>query len=149
MHTKIDKTLEHILFLARHFNKSDVRYIILILLMELNVPTKCIGFELLAKGISLCVNEPSAVLINGLYYCIAKQCSEKVSEEQIEQAIRAAIKIAWKHRDLEIWGLYFLSDEGGDVVKPSNYEFITRIARLVELWKGCCKDVSGKEGSNE
>ena len=148
MQTKIDKTLEHILFLARHFSKSDVRYIVLILLMELGVPTKCVGFELLAKGISLCVNDPSAVLINGLYYCITKNCAEKVSEKQIEQSIRAAIKIAWKHGDLEIWKLYFSSNEGGDVAKPSNYEFITRIARLVELWKGCCKDVSGEEDSN-
>lgn len=149
MHIKIDKTLEHMLFLARHFDKSDVRYIILILLMEIGVPTKYVGFELLAKGISICIDDPSAVLVNGLYYCISKQCAEKISEKQIEQSIRAAIKIAWKHRDAEIWNLYFLSSEGGDAAKPSNYEFITRIARLVELWKGCCNDVSGKEGSDE
>ena len=47
MNSTIDKTLEHVWFLARHLKKYNIRGAVIVMLMELGVPTKCVGFELL------------------------------------------------------------------------------------------------------
>lgn len=142
MHTRIDKTMEHISFLARHFKRSETKYVVLILLLELDIPTKYDGFEFLEKAICLYSDDPGDVIVNGLYTCVARLYHGKIAAQQIEQSIRSAIREAWSHRDPQLWAFYFSQE------KPSNAEFITRVARLVELWKGCCEAQKGsKEGA--
>lgn len=58
----MDNMLEHLLFLARQFNKSDIRYIVIIFLIELGVPTRCVGFEHLVRAIVVYVQEPDLVM---------------------------------------------------------------------------------------
>jgi len=67
--------------------------------------------------------------------------SPPVSGAQIEQAIRSAIEEAWKDRREEIWAYYFRIDPDGGFSKPSNAEFISRVARYAELCQGCRKEV--------
>ena len=146
MRTGIDKLMEHIFFLSRHFKRTETKYIVLILLMELDIPTKYDGFDYLEKAICLYSEDPSRMILHGLYPSVAAIYEGKVSEKQIEQAIRSALKVAWEHRDPQIWSLYMQSDI--DMRKPSNAEFITRIARLVEMWRGCCEEhTNSKEGA--
>ena len=49
---------------------------------------------------------------------------------------------AWENRDEAVWRCYFPSNQEGFVEKPSNGEFISRVARFLELWQGCCKGVN-------
>lgn len=134
----MDKTLEHVLFLARRFNKSNIRQVVIILLMELGVPTQYDGFDYLVKAIILCIQDSALVMMKGLYSLIAEQYDREMDTHQIEQAIRSAIDGAWQKGNAEAWDLYFLSGQSHGARKPANAEFISRLARTIELWMGCC-----------
>ena len=134
----MDNMLEHLLFLARRFEKPDVRYVVIILLMELGVPTRYIGFEYLVKAIVIYVQNPNLVIKRGLYNLIAEQCGKGVDMTQIERAIRSAIESAWQKGGSEAWERYFAAGKRHSTKKPANIEFISRLARIIELWIGCC-----------
>ena len=144
MNSTIDKTLEHVLFLARHLDRRNIRGAIIVALMELGVPTKCIGFELLIHSIVLQYKDPVRALTNDIYLETTLRYRQ-TSEEQVEQAIREVIKFAWKKGCREAWDWYF--SYGGKSVshRPSNSEFISRIAYIIELWQ----ESEMKEGSYE
>ena len=54
------------------------------------------------------------------------------SSQQVERSIRNAIEIAWKKRNPEIWSRYFDNQIGENAVRPTNAEFITRLAHYIE-----------------
>ena len=64
-----------------------------------------------------------------LYPAVAKRCDGSV--DQVERAMRTAIQRAWTRRDEQIWKMYFAPLPDGRVRKPSNSEFISRIAELL------------------
>lgn len=133
MHTNIDEIIEHMTFLSRHLKSHETKSIVVVLLMELDVPTKYVGFDYLQTTICLYCEDPSGAALEGVYSKVAAQYGNGIYEKQIEQAIRSALKSAWSHRNPKIWEIYFRPD----MEKPTNLEFISRIARLVEIWKGC------------
>lgn len=135
----MDETLEHILFLARRFDKSSIRQTVIILLMELGVPTQYDGFDYLVRAIVICVQDPALVMRKGLYNLVAEQYDREIDTHQIEQAIRNAIECAWQNGRSEAWERYFLAGQRHNVRKPANAEFVSRIARTLELWTGCCE----------
>ena len=131
-----DKTLSHIQFLATVFGRDRVRHVIVVLLLELDIPTNYDGFDYLVRGIMIYFKELSLMMVKGLYPAIAATYEKEVEAPQIESAIRSAIGVAWKRYDAAAWERYF----PGMTEKPSNAEFISRIARFLELWEGCCKE---------
>ena len=134
----MDNMLEHLLFLARRFKKSEVRYVAIILLMEFGVPTRYIGFEHLVKAIVIYVQDPDLVMRKGLYNLIAEQCGGRADVPQIERAIRSAIEHSWQKEESEAWDIYFTAGKRCGIKKPTNVEFISRLAKTIELWMGCC-----------
>lgn len=131
-----DETLHHIRFLARLFGRDNVRYVIVVLLLELGVPTNYDGFEYIIKAVTVYFRDPSVMIVKGLYPVIAESNEKLVDGPQVESAIRTAIKAAWKDRSNTAWDRYFHES----MKKPSNTEFISRVARILELWEGCCKE---------
>lgn len=138
MNFEIDRTLKHVLFLARIFRKQDVERVIMTLLIELGVPTHYDGFDYLVKAIYIFCEDPTQMIMKGLYPAIARQYSREIEGLHIEQAIRGAIQYAWKRHDDGIWLRYFPPSKDGTLTKPTNTEFVSRLAYVVELWKGCC-----------
>ena len=59
------------------------------------------------------------------------------SEELVEQSIREAIKMAWWHGSRKAWDWYFSYDGRPATNKPTNREFISRIAYILEIWQEC------------
>lgn len=55
---------------------------------------------------------------------------------QVERCIRNALHLAWAQRDNEIWKEYLDSDPDGTVPRPSNGDFICRMADLLLLRLG-------------
>ena len=136
MESTIERTLSHIQFLARHLDRYNLRAGIVVVLMELGVPTKCVGFEFLKKAIELQSKDPTRTLTKDIYLEISLHYRQN-SEELVEQSIREAIKMAWRHGSRQAWEWYF-SYEGRPVVnKPTNSEFISRIAYILEIWQEC------------
>ena len=136
----IDKTLNHVLFLTRRFNGNDLESAILAVLLELGLSAQSDGFHYLRTGIMLKYSNPNQRIIKMLYPAIGKCYEPEIGANQIEQAIRSAIGAAWEIRDEDTWECFFPS-RGREAKKPSNGEFICKIACILELWHSCCKEV--------
>lgn len=140
MGTTFNETLKHIEFLAKLFGRNNGRYVIVVLLLELGIPTNYDGFDYLIQAITIYHTDPSQMIMKGLYPAVANVSKKKVDGPQVESSIRAAIKIAWKNHDELAWKRYFAEFAG----KPSNTVFISKIARILELWEGCCEEYERK-----
>ena len=136
MESTIERTLCHILLLAQHLNHYNLRGAIIVVLMELGVPTKCVGFEFLKKAIELQRADPTRALAKDIYMEISLRYKQN-SEEMVEQAIREAIKLAWRRGSKKAWEWYFSYDGRAVSNKPTNSEFISRIAYILEIWQEC------------
>lgn len=138
MGTNNSDMLRHIAFLAKLFRKEDIHYVASLLLMELGVSTSRAGYDYLVKGITLYLRDPDLIRSVGLYQAIAMQYPDFVTDKQVEHAIRCAIESAWKNYREDDWIRCFPPGSNGKIKKPCNTEFISRIARVLELWEGCC-----------
>ena len=138
MSSAIEKTLEHALFLARHLKHCDYSTVVTLILFELGVAPKNDGFEHLKRAVAMRVKNPTRQLKGDIY----SELDGAGDDERVEQSIRRSITDAWKNRDDEIWSIYFPQMKNGKLYKPSNGDFIAYIAWFVELWQGCCKEVS-------
>ena len=136
MESTIEKTLCHIQLLARHLDRYNLRAGVVVVLMELGVPTKCVGFEFLKKAIELQSKDPTRTLAKDIYLEIFLHYKQN-SEELVEQSIREAIKMAWMHGSRKAWDWYFSYDGRSATIKPTNSEFISRIAYILEIWQEC------------
>ena len=134
MESTIEKTLHHIELLERHLDRYNFRGAVVVVLMELGVPTKYIGFEFLKKAIDLQYKDPTRALAKDIYLEISLHYKQN-SEELVEQAIREAIKMAWRHGSRRAWDWYFSYDGRSAINKPTNSEFISRIACILEIWQ--------------
>jgi len=132
----IERTLCHIQLLARHLDRYNLRAGIVVVLMELGVPTKYVGFEFLKKAIELQRKDPTRTLAKDIYLEISLHYRQN-SEELVEQSIREAIKMAWRHGSQEAWEWYFSYNGRSVTNKPTNSEFISRIAYILEIWQEC------------
>lgn len=139
---RIEKTLKHALVYAKHLNRCDSRCVALAVLIELGIPTECDGFNYLLQAIVLFCEDPTRMFMKGIYPEVGQFYLPVVGVKQVEQSIRSVIRSAWKNRDNEVWSCYFQVDSNGEVLRPSNAEFISRIGYFLELCKGCCKEVS-------
>lgn len=136
MESTIERTLCHIVLLSKHLDHYNLRGAIIVVLMELGVPTKCVGFEFLKKAIELKQRDPTRILAKDIYLEISLHYKQS-SEELVEQAIRDAIKMAWRRGSKEAWEWYFSYDGRAVLNKPTNSEFISRIAYILEIWQEC------------
>lgn len=139
MTNNIDRMLEHILFLARRFRGCHVKYITMMCLLDLGIEPKHDGYHYLTHLIVLYLESSSQVSIKNLYIAVAALYNGIVDADQIEQSIRSAIRKAWEKRDQQVWICYFKPNADGSIDKPSNAKFISRVACVLELWKGCCE----------
>lgn len=139
MNYPIQETVVHVRFLARQFNRCDIQYVISVVLLELEVPTKFDGFDYLVNAIALYYKDPAQMITKGLYAAVADLYHGRVEASHVESSIRTAVKAAWKRKKDDIWKLYFPFEADGKIKRPSNAEFISRIARVLQVWKGCCQ----------
>lgn len=141
MISTIEYTLKHVVFLARHLKDCDLQYVITAALLELGVPTKTMGFDYLEKAILIFFEHPARTLTKDIYPTVGNSYTPPVTAYQVEKSIRGAINEAWKERNDRIWCCYFPPDESGRIRRPSNGEFISMLARFLQLWQGSCKGV--------
>lgn len=138
MNRNVEETIEHLSFLARHFSEQDVKSVLIVLLLELGVPSHYDGFEYLERTVPIVWEYPSLDMAC-VYEAVADQYEWRVDNVQIENAIRSAIKVAWDRRDPDVWRHYFLDMKRRADKRPANTEFISMLTQILILWKGCCK----------
>jgi two-component system response regulator (stage 0 sporulation protein A) len=96
------------------------------MLMELNVPAKRRGFTYLEKCIRQYLKNPGQSLTKGIYPNVAQVHDTK--PEAVERAIRQAVHESWENRNDSIWRMYFNPGREGKIPRPTNAEFISRLA---------------------
>lgn len=96
------------------------------LLLALGVPTKLRGYAYLREAILLMMCDPTQSITKELYPEVARLCG--CAPSHVERSIRSAVAAAWERRDDQLWRLYFQPDENGQILRPSNGAFITRLA---------------------
>lgn len=131
------ETVKHMHFLARHLERNDFRSATIAILLEVGIPADHSGFEHLIEAISMYYDDPTLSFMCEIYPSVGKLYPKKANGQQVERTIRYAIEIAWRSRELEAWCRYFPPDRDGIVKKPTNAEFISRIARYLEIWHNC------------
>ena len=134
MESAVAPLLDHVLFLARRSPLNAPRPSAIVMLMELGVPNHYMGHELVLQAIVLQHEDPTRGLRNDIYHEITLRCHLN-SEEQVDQAIRQALKVAWKQGDRRLWECCFSCGRRVLLKRPSNSEFISRIAYIMELWQ--------------
>lgn len=139
MATTIEATLRHVLFLARHLNNCSPKCVAVVALLELGIPTKLVGFDLLEKAIVISCEQPELMTTKEVFLAIGQQYTSALVFEQIDQAVRTAISDAWKCRDDDVWRCYFPQVMANGMRKPTNAEFVSQLAKFVELWEECRK----------
>ena len=101
------------------------------MLLALNMPSHLRGFRYCRSAVLLCAQDPGCQVTKVIYPHIAKQFNS--SNTAVEKAIRSAIHAAWKNRNDSIWRQYFPTASNGQIPKPTNTQFLFRLADTLEL----------------
>ena len=136
MEGAVNDAIRYVLNSMRHIRKGDISSAILIILIELGFSPQSDGFGHLRKAIYQKCMDPDQRFAE-LYSSIGKMYTPQVGSLQVEQAIRSAISAAWESGSRENWAFFFPKDRDGNWKKPSNGEFISRLACMLELWSSC------------
>ena len=96
------------------------------LLLMMGFSAKLHGFKYLQEAIAQILRCPDQSITKELYPAVA--AVYETAGCHVERSIRGAILDAWNRRDDRIWQLYFPPDSCGNLPKPTNAAFITRIA---------------------
>lgn len=112
-------------------SRPDPRVHISNLLLALGIPTKLKGYNYLREAVILMAGDPNQSITKELYPAVAGICGG--DRKNVERSIRSAIEKAWLYRDENLWKLYFPADGSGLLRRPTNSEFITRLADTLQL----------------
>lgn len=96
------------------------------MLIELNLPPKRRGFVYLERAIKLYLEHPAQALTKNIYPEVAR--AHFSNADAVERAIRQLIHESWEKRDDRVWRLYFSVGREGIIPRPTNAEFISRLA---------------------
>ena len=101
------------------------------LLLMLSIPTHFKGFGYLNDAIELMLQSPEISVTKEMYPTVAR--SHGTTAAQVERGIRNAIQSGWKNGNKEQWKKYFPANASGEIMKPSNGIFISRIACVLKI----------------
>lgn len=97
------------------------------MLFSLGFVTKHNGYAYLVEAIILDSQTPDQSVTKHLYPSIALKYN--CLRANVEHAIRTAINVAWSKRDDEVWKQYFLPSADGNIPRPTNAVFISRLSQ--------------------
>lgn len=102
------------------------------ILLELGAPDHLVGHPYVVYGILLVVENRTYIrnITFGLYPQIAARFDTTAT--RVERAMRHLIEVTWTRGDLDVLDRYFGNTVSMDKGKPTNGEFIARIANVVK-----------------
>ena len=110
---------------------ADMEAEIIKVLLELGMPQHILGYQYIVEAIRLAVEDGKIInrITDGLYPAVARACGSTAS--RVERSIRHAIEITWDRGDLDVMAAYFGNSISPAKGKPTNSEFIARIANHI------------------
>ena len=111
---------------------ADPEDIIRQILLELGAPDHLLGHSYVVQSVLLVIHDQMYInnITFGLYPQLAARFDTTAS--RVERAIRHLIEVTWSRSDWEVLGRYFGNTVSPDRGKPTNGEFIARIANIVK-----------------
>lgn len=101
------------------------------ILISLGIATNRNGYFCLQEALIRYMRDPLQAVTKELYPAVAAVCGG--NGEQVERSIRIAIEAAWKRRNDSVWCRYFHADADGNIRKPTNSAFISRLAAHIKM----------------
>lgn len=110
---------------------TDVETKIRHVLVKIGVPDVLLGHSYLISALKLAIEEPGVInaITTKLYPAVAAM--HLTTAPRAERAIRHAIEAAWDRGDLDVLDHYFGGTISHHKGKPTNGEFIARIANVL------------------
>ena len=99
-------------------------------LLAMNFPTKQKGFTYIREAVLMLAQDPGQQVTKEIYPVIGKAHGSNF--KAVERAIRHSINCAWNQSDREVWRRYFPTAPNGQVPKPTNSAFLSRLADMVQ-----------------
>lgn len=114
-----------------NYNKN-VEDVISDILVELGMPSHIRGYRYTVYAIKIATENPDILysITNKLYPAIAERYGTTAT--RCERSIRHAIECAWDRGDLDVIKKYFGNTVSLTRGKPTNSEFIARMANIVK-----------------
>lgn len=106
--------------------RTDPKTTVSDIMQMLGVPTKLRGYCYIREAVPLMAKDPMQSITKELYPAVAARKAGTAS--QVERSIRSAINAAWKNRDEQVWQRYFKPGADGQIPRPTNAAFISRLA---------------------
>ena len=100
------------------------------LLLHLGFSVKGTAFRCTHDALCMLTEDRTLSFTKELYVTLAKRYGS--TKEAVERAIRCAIEKAWRNREEYVWRCFFAPGSRGFVEKPSNAEFLHRMALSLE-----------------
>ena len=100
-------------------------------LLELGVPNHVKGYRYIVYAIELLIDHPEYIetMTKGIYPMVALEFNTTPS--RVERAVRHAVEVTWQRVDLDIAYKYFGNTISPERGKPTNSEFISRMANML------------------
>lgn len=111
---------------------ADPERIIRQILLELGAPDHLVGHPYIIYAVMLVVED--GMYIHNITFGLYPQVAAKfdTTAARVERAIRNLIEVTWTRGDWEVLRRYFGNTISSDKGKPTNGEFIARIANVVK-----------------
>ena len=102
------------------------------ILLELGAPDQLTGHPYVVRGILLVVS--NQMFLNNITFGLYPQLAAEfdTTAARVERSIRHLIEITWERGDMDVLNRYFGNTVSPDRGKPTNGEFIARIANVVK-----------------
>lgn len=111
--------------------EEDPKTTIRSVLRELGTPTQILGYRYLIRAIEMQMESEAPLdFTKGCYCGIAKEY--ETTGSRVERAIRHAVEVTWDRGDYETLVRFFGNTIDRYRGKPTNSQFITRIAEAVQ-----------------
>ena len=116
----------------RRPDKLSIESMVTGIIHEIGVPAHIKGYQYLREAIIIAVNDMDVInaITKVLYPQVAK--TFQTTPSRVERAIRHAIEVAWDRGDLDTLQRFFGYTVSNTKGKPTNSEFIARIANVVK-----------------
>ena len=112
---------------------DDPETIIRQILLELGAPDHLLGHPYVIQAVMLVIHDQMYInnITFGLYPQLAARFDTTAS--RVERAIRHLVEVTWSRGDMDVLVRYFGNTVSPEKGKPTNGEFVARLANIVKL----------------
>ena len=112
---------------------DDPETVIRQILLELGAPDHLLGHPYVIQAVLLVIHDQMYInnITFGLYPQLAVRFDTTAS--RVERAIRHLVEVTWSRGDMDVLMRYFGNTVSPEKGKPTNGEFVARLANVVKL----------------